>query len=94
MSPKAYMIYNDETSESKRGAKGVPHNCELTLKHFKDKLYENKNHKVDIRSLRVLGGSMSKVFQTKQSLSDLFAKFRVSDDAITCTPLTLNDEYL
>ena len=88
------MIYNDETDKLKRGAKGVPHNCKLTMQHFHEKLYKHQDHKVDVRSLRVIGGSMSKVFQTKQSLSDLFAKFRVSDDAITCTPLKLNDEYL
>ena len=100
LSPKCYFSYNADTSVTitdqvtKLGTKGVPHYHNLTLHNFIEKLYGQKDLKIQLRSLRLLGGSMSRVHIDKRALSDLFCKFHISFDGITCTPLKLNDKYL
>ena len=94
LSPKCYFTYDAESEDVKKGTKGVPHSCDLVVKNFLNKLYGQTDHSVELRSLRILGGKMSRTIQERKSLSDLFAKFRVSDDRITCTPLTENNRYL
>ena len=79
----------------KLGTKGVPHSSKLTLENFRDKLYGHIPHTVVMRQLRVMNGEgMSRTSFQKQALSDLFSKFRVSDDMITCTPLTVENKFL
>ena len=94
LSPKCYFCYNSDDLKTKLGTKGVPHYHNLQLSNFLDKLYGQKDLKIQLRSLRLLGGAMSRTVQDKRALSDLFSKYHVSFDGITCTPLKLNNEYL
>ena len=94
LSPKCYFTYDANSEDIKKGTKGVPHSCDLVIDNFLNKLYGRTDHSVELRSLRVLGGKMSRTIQERKSLSDLFCKFRVENDRITCTPLTENNMYL
>ena len=94
LSPKCYYCFNLDENEAKLGTKGVPHYHNLNLNNFLDKLYGQKDLKIQLRSLRLLGGAMSRVHMDKRALSDLFSKFHISFDGVTCTPLKLNDKYL
>ena len=88
------MAYNEEDETTKAGQKGVPTSCKLTMNQFLQKLYHNENTSVQMKSLRSVDGHMARTSMTKVAISDLFCKFRVSDDKITCTPLTENNKYL
>ena len=94
LSPKCYYTFNSTTKEVKKGTKGVPHNSDLVIENFIAKLYGKIDHTVQLRSLRVIGGEMSRTIQDRKSLSDLFCKFHVQSDRITCKPLSLNNQYL
>lgn len=94
LSPKCYMAYNEEDETTKAGQKGVPTSCKLTMNQFLQKLYHNENTSINMKSLRSVDGHMARTSMTKVAISDLFCKFRVSDDKITCTPLTENNKYL
>ena len=93
LSPKCYLAHKSDGS-TKRSSKGVPHSCELTLKNYLDRLYGNSDTYSTLRSLRVVNQQMSRVNENRKSLSDLFSKFRVQDDKISCAPLTVNNKYL
>ena len=50
---------------------------------------------VEFQSLRQnRNKQMARVSVTKKGLSDIFVKMQVSDDKISCTPLTVNGEFL
>ena len=56
-----------------------------------DKLYGVNDHSVRIQSLRLdHTRTMARITQIKKGLTDLFVKFRVADDKITCDPLVLD----
>ena len=93
LSPKCYMAYNKETEETKLGTKGVPHDANLDLENFLNKLYHNKSVQVPVRGFR-MRQELCRVTQYKAGLSDLYCKFRIADDKISCSPLTFNNEYL
>ena len=89
------MAYNADDQSSKSGTKGIPHNMNLSLEAFRSQLYEHKHHKVSLTSLRLDNNQkMSKITQIKRGLSDLFCKFHVDNDQVTCTPLKENGKYL
>ena len=94
LSPKCYYTYDMDKKDSKLGAKGCSRLQDLTLEIFLDKLYGHENHKFQMNQLRVVDGTMSRVSSEKSSISDLFSKFRVSADMISCSPLTENGEIL
>ena len=94
LSPKCYFTWDEETLATKRSSKGVPHSCPLELQHYKNKLYGHEEHYSTIRSLRVVNNEMSRTLQQRSSLSDLFCKFRVQNDKVTCTSLTNKNGYL
>ena len=84
-----------ETNEVKMGSKGIPHNEKLRSEAFLDTLFSNNSHFVTIRSLRLnKNREMTRITQMKKGLSDIFLKFPLDDDGITCKPLTVNNEYL
>ena len=92
LSPKCYFaINNDDENEKtkyKRGSKGIPHSHELKMTEFVGRLYGNESHYVTIRSLRLnRDKQMSRFTARKRGLSDIFLKFDVANDAITCAPL-------
>ena len=93
LSPKCYLAQKSDGA-TKRSSKGVPHSCELTLKNYLDRLYGSTDTYSTLRSLRVVNQQMSRIHENRKSLSDLFSKFRVQDDKITCSPLTVNNKYL
>ena len=91
LSPKCYYAYNEETSSTKLGTKGVPLKCKLTLQQFMSKLYHDRETIVDFESLRVVKNTMTRLTTTKVALNDCFKKFHVEQDRITCSPLTDRD---
>ena len=94
LSPKCYFVWNEETKATKRSSKGVPHSCPIQLEHYLKKLYGKEQHYSTLRSLRMVNKEMSRTEQQRSSLSDLFCKFKVQDDAITCKPLSVHNFYL
>ena len=96
-SPKCYFAHGTDShgnERTKRSSKGIPHNCKLTLKNYLDRLYGNTDTYSTLRSLRVIDKQMSRFNEERKSISDLYSKFRVANDKITCTPLTVNNKYL
>ena len=95
LGPKTYHSINWETDEVKMGSKGIPHNEKLRSEQFLEVLFSNNSHFVTLRSLRLnKNREMSRITQIKKGLSDIFFKFPLENDAITCKPLTLNGKYL
>ena len=94
LSPKCYTAYDEENGSSKSGTKGVPGSCRLTLEDFRAKLYQNVPKIVDIRSLRQVSGQMARTTQRRTALNDLYCKFRVDSDRITCRALIENGKYM
>ena len=93
--PKTYIAYNADDKSTKSGTKGIPHYINLSLQAFLSQLYEHGDHKVTLTSLRLDNNrKMSKITQIKRGLSDLFCKFHVDDDQITCKPLKYNGNFL
>ena len=89
------MAYNADDKSTKSGTKGIPHYVNLSLDAFLSKLYDHGDHKVTLTSLRLDNQRrMSKITQIKKGLSDLFCKFHIENDQITCTPIKLNDQFL
>ena len=84
-----------DTEEVKMGSKGIPHTEDLRTEAFLQTLYSKGSHYVTLRSLRLNKNKlMTRVTTEKRGLSDIFLKFRVADDGITCLPLMKNNEYL
>ena len=95
LGPKTYHSINLETDEVKMGSKGIPHGEKLRSEAYLETLLTNNSHYVTLRSLRLnKNREMSRITQRKKGLSDIFFKFPLDDDGITCRPLKLNDEYL
>ena len=88
------MAYDEDTEESKLGTKGVPRRAKLELNHFLAKLYNKTDHTIDVRSLRMVDNKMARTLQRKSALNDLFLKFYVQNDRVTCSPLRENGEIL
>ena len=66
------------------------------MDQFRDVLYgELRDHKVDMKCLRVTRDrKMARLNINKRGLNDIFCKMQVASDKVTCTPLTLNGEYM
>ena len=94
LSPKCYMAHDTSKNTKKLGTKDVPHSSNLQIQQFLDKLYDHKSAHVPVRGFRMKNESLVRMTQFKSALSDLYAKFRVADDKISCSPLTVNNEYM
>ena len=94
LSSKCYFTHDMETGDRKLGAKGCSNHGDLDFQIYLEKLYNHTSHKFKMRQLRMVDGTMSRTECEKSSISDLFAKFRVSDDMITCRPLLEDGEIL
>ena len=95
LGPKTYFSINLETRDVKMGSKGIPHTEALLLEDYLKMLYTNDSHYVTLRSLRLnRNREMARTTLQKRGLSNIFFKFPLGDDGITCTPLTRNNEYL
>ena len=77
------------------GSKGIPHSTNLNLNRYLDALYSKGSHYVKLRSLRLnKDRTMTRITQTKSGLSDIFVKFPLDSDGVTCLPLRKNGTYL
>jgi hypothetical protein len=88
---KMYQCYCDTKKEYKKSTKGVPHSNQFEMNLFRDVLLDESTPRqtVEINSLRLnKNKQISRISTTKTSLSDIFIKMRVSEDKITCSPLT------
>ena len=95
LGPKTYFSINLETRDVKMGSKGIPHTEALLLEDYLKMLYTNDSHYVTLRSLRLnRNREMARTTLQKRGLSNIFFKFPLENDSITCTPLTRNNEYL
>ena len=98
LAPKTYLAHNSDPNAKEKvkcGTKGIPHSERITIDKFLDKLYNHTSHSVTLRSLRLNSDKvMSRISTHKKGLTDLCVKFPISDDMITCTPLTKNGVYL
>ena len=74
---------------------GIPHSEKINIEAFIDKLYGHGEHTVKLRSLRLdQNRVMSRIEQIKKGLTDIFVKFPVDNDMITCRPLKQNMRIL
>ena len=95
LSPKCYFSLDMDDGSVKMGSKGVPHSANLELDMFLKRLYNGESFYVELESLRLnKKKEMARIVTTKSCLSDLFVKFHVAHDKVTCSPLKLNGEYL
>ena len=77
------------------GSKGLPHHLQLELNEFKEVLYGQYSHHVTIHGLRLnQEKQMCKARLTKRGLTDLFKKFKVQSDRISCSPLQKDGQIL
>ena len=93
LSPKCYIAYDAINKTQKIGTKGIPHDANLVLENFLNKLYHNESVQVPVRGFR-MRQELCRVTQYKAGLNDLYCKFRIADDKISCSPLTFNNEYM
>ena len=62
---------------------------------YLNRLYNSEAHYADFESLRLnKDKKMARIKTTKSCLNDLFVKFHVSYDKVTCQPLKINGQYL
>ena len=95
LGPKSYFSLDEDSQDVKMGSKGIPHSARLTMNMYLETLYGKGSHYVEMRSLRLnRKRQMTRTTGTKRGLSDIFLKYRVADDGITCSPLMKNNEYL
>ena len=66
----------------------------LELEQFRDKLYNNEEHYVELQSLRLKKTKMCRVSCLKKALNSRHVKFFLEPDKISCTALKLNGHYL
>ena len=76
------------------GSKGIPKTEKLILDDYRNALFTSNSHYINLRSLRVKDGLMRRTKTNKKGLSDIFVKYRVEEDGITCSPLSLNGKIL
>ena len=76
------------------GSKGIPATANLTLEQYLSALNTTNSHFVKVRSLQLKKGQMSRVCTIKKGLSDIFVKFQVGNDRISCSPLKINENVV
>ena len=75
--------------------KGIPHSIPLELMLYRDVLYNDERHKIQISTLRKdKMYKMSRFTQEKIGLSDIYVKHHVAEDKITCSPIQINGKYI
>ena len=93
-SPKCYMAHNEKTGECKLGSKGIPRRAKLQLDNYLSKMYAGTDHSVTLRSLRMINNRMTRTVQDCKAINDLFYKFAVHNDRISCSPLCEEGQIL
>ena len=93
LSPKCYFA-KSSTGEVKLGTKGLPHHIDIVMDDFRKCLETGRKFIVTTQSLTMKDNVMSRVSTTKNGLNRIFLKFRLHDDGVTCSPLTVNSQFL
>lgn len=88
------MAFNEEDGKMKLGSKGVPASCSLELMQFLSKLYDGSDTFVEFDSLRLFRNQMTRMTTRKVALNDVFTKFHVENDRITCKPIKVDNKYI
>ena len=94
LAPKSYFSIDYDDTKVKKGSKGIPKDTKLDMESYLQVLFANNSHYVDMRTLQLKNGEMSRIYIRKKGLSDIFYKYQVSEDKISCTPLRLDNHYL
>ena len=94
LAPKSYYSYDHDEDQVKMGSKGIPRDAKLDLETYVRVLFENDSHYVDMRNLQLKNGEMSRICTKKKGLSNIFYKYQVADDNISCSPLKIDNYYL
>ena len=88
LAPKSYICHDFSKNSNKIGKKGIPLIVPLELDEFRDVLYSNLEHFVDVKSLRLnRDKEMVRTSTRKKGLSSITVKLRVGQDLINCHPL-------
>lgn len=99
LSPKMYVLCNDETEIVKAASKGIPYGLNsdlLTYENFRRALFDELGPQTAIvRGIRDVHASdgVCTVEQTRKTLSTIYAKRRVAMDHIHTFPLDYIPEY-
>ena len=97
LSPKSYYAFNQDEEDSKTGYKGICHTeaKKLNLQTYLDCLYGSTAKEIENRGFK-LNKEKQLVYyeQKKRGLNNIFCKFRVQDDFITCKPLTKDGKVM
>ena len=99
LSPKSYFAFNaeDVPDNIKSGYKGICHaeGDKLTLDMYVNSLYGNEDKMVTNRGFR-LNREKQMIYyqQVKRGLNNIFCKYQVDNDRITCHPLCKNGKIL
>ena len=83
-----------DSEDAKLGAKGCSNLGDLDIGIYLNKLYNRTTHKCTMHQLRLVDGHMARIECEKSAISDLFSKFRVSPDMISCSPLSEDGKVL
>ena len=97
LSPKCYFAYNKDEEDKKTGYKGICHAeaKKLTLDAYLESLYASTSKPIENRGFKLNKDKQLVYYeQTKNGLNNIFCKFGVQDDYITCHPLTRDDKIL
>ena len=76
------------------GSKGIPHHMKLQMQDYENALFTENAHYVQIKSLQLRDGKMARTTTVKAGLCDIFVKYRLDEDGITCSPLSANGKLL
>ena len=95
LASKSYYFIDYDNDAAKRGSKGIPSNISLDIELFKNVLFNEGAHSFEMESLRLNRAKvMTRQICNKTGLTDLYIKFFVHDDKITCTPLKKAGQFL
>ena len=97
LSPKTYFAYDAENEDQKTGYKGICHAeaKKLTLDAYLECLYGSTTKHVKNRGFKLNKNKQLVYYeQLKRGLNNIFYKFRVQNDRITCKPLTKDGKIL
>ena len=74
---------------------GVPRSVKLTEKAFRAALFDGQPFNVPINSLMLNANKeMVRISTIKRGLSDACTKVFVSEDTVSCSPLSLNGKFI
>ena len=97
LSPKTYFAYDKDADDKKTGYKGICHAeaRKLGLNTYLECLYGSTSKEVENRGFKLNQNKQLVYYeQLKRGLNDIFCKFQVQNDHITCKPLSKDGKLL